>query len=160
MQRQIWGRLKRPGDQAENPGSATLAERPWRESFNLRSLRLSHLRNGSHCPVRLVSQTTYVKPPTSEVRAHLKGSAIHIIILIMMVIIIMYLIFLCGPRAHISRTILRPAQLARRDVGGQGTCFISTDKLISSRSTQLFLDKRRKEPGAGGQSQAQVDCKT
>ena len=84
----------------------------------------------------------------------------HIISPIMMVIIITYLICLCGPRAHSSRTILRPSQLARRDVGGQGTCFISTDKLISSGSTQLFLDKRKKEPGAGGQSQAQVDCET
>lgn len=45
--------------------------------------------------------------------------------------------------------------------GGQGICFISTDKLISRGCTQLFLDKRmKKELGAGGQSQAQVDCET
>lgn len=43
----------------------------------------------------------------------------HIIIPIMMVIIIMYLICLCGPRAHISRTILRP--LPAGEEGCQGT---------------------------------------
>lgn len=45
--------------------------------------------------------------------------------------------------------------------GGQGTCFISTDKLISRSGAQLFLDKRRKkELGAGGESLGQVNCKT
>lgn len=111
-----------------------------------------------------MSQNTYVKPLTYEVRAHVKGSAVHIIILVMMVIIIMYLVFLRGPSVHI-RTIPCPSQLARRDWsgwgGGQGICFISTDKLISRGGTQLFLDKRtKKELGAGGQSQAQVDCET
>ena len=79
----------------------------------------------------------------------------------MMVIIIMYLVFLCGPSVHI-RTILCTSQLARRDWGAgggrrQGICFISTDKLISRGGTQLLLDKRtKKELGAGGQSQAHL----
>lgn len=54
-----------------------------------------------------------------------------------------------------------PSQLARGAGGGQGTCFISTDKLISRGSAQLFLDKgRRKEPGAGDESLGQVNCET
>lgn len=83
-----------------------------------------------------------------------------IIILIIMVIIIMYLISLCGPKLT-SEEQSSPSQLARGDGGGQGTCFISTDKLISRSSAQLFSDKRRKkELGAGGESLGQVNCKT
>lgn len=66
----------------------------------------------------------------------------------MMVIIIMYLICTLWAQSSHQQNNLRPSQLARRDVRGQGTCcFISTDKLISSGSTQLFLDKRRKSQG-------------
>lgn len=107
-----------------------------------------------------MSHRKRIKPLIYEVRAHLKGSTVDIIILIIMVIIIMYLIFLWAQSSH-QKNNPSPSQLVTGDGRGQGTCFISTDKLISRSSAQLFLDKRRKkELGAGGESPGQVNCKT
>lgn len=77
-------------------------------------------------------------------RAHVEGSTLDISILIIVVIIIMYLISLCRPRAHI-RDVLRPSQLARGMAGDRAPAsLVQTSSLAEAALSASHIKEGRK----------------